>query len=207
MPATAQAVAVSRSAVAGQRKAAIAEAIGRIRALERTMGVNPSMLEEVKKVLIALAARKELFPREDFPLTDGRSLVYRLAEDDDHRFALYMSCGVPGKRVPPHNHTTWAVIAGVEGEEENYFYERNPDHTAPGKGTLRLVREEVVRPGTGVCLMPDDIHHIQTPPDQPNMHLHMYGLSLEHLPNRVSYNVQEGTYQVFPTLPNIVYLQ
>jgi predicted metal-dependent enzyme (double-stranded beta helix superfamily) len=157
--------------------------------------------------MTGLAGHRELFPREDFPLRDGQSVVYRLAEDADHRFALYMSCGMPGKRVPPHNHTTWAVIAGVEGEEENYFYERNPDHTAPGKGTLRLVREVVVRPGTSVCLMPDDIHHIQTPPHQPNMHLHMYGLSLEHLPNRVRYNLQEGTYQVFPTLPNIVYLQ
>jgi hypothetical protein len=39
------------------------------------------------------------------------------------------------------------------------------------------------------------------------MHLHMYGRSLEHLPNRVSYNVAEGTYKVFPANPNIVYMQ
>jgi predicted metal-dependent enzyme (double-stranded beta helix superfamily) len=118
-----------------------------------------------------------------------------------------MSCGVPGKKVPPHNHTTWAIIAGVDGEEENFFYERSDDGKTPGRGTLRQIREEVVRPGTAVALMPEDIHHIQTPPHRPNMHLHMYGLSLEHLPNRVSYNVAEGTYKVFPTLPNIVYLQ
>ena len=207
MPATAQAVAVTRSAVVQQRQAAIAQAIGRIRELERTLGVTRPMLDEVKKVLLDLAGHQELFPREDFPLKEGRSLVYRLAEDADHRFALYMSCGIPGKRVPPHNHTTWAVIAGVDGEEENFFYERNADHTAPGQGTLRMVREEVVRAGTAVTLLPDDIHHIQTPPDRPNMHLHMYGLSLEHLPNRVSYNLKEGTYKVFPTLPNIVYSQ
>jgi predicted metal-dependent enzyme (double-stranded beta helix superfamily) len=165
------------------------------------------MLEEVRSVMLELSSHHELFPREDFPLKDGKSVVYRLAEDGDNRFALYMSCGVPGKRVPPHNHTTWAVIVGVDGEEENFFYERNADHTTPGKGTLRQVREEVVRPGSGVTLMPDDIHHIQTPPDRPNMHLHMYGLSLEHLPNRVTYNLAEGTYKVFPTLPNIVYTQ
>lgn len=203
----AQAVAVSKTEVVQARKQAVAKAIEKIRTLERTMGVTRPMLDEVKQVMIDLASHTELFPREDFPLKDGQSLVYRLAEDADNRFALYMSCGIPGKRVPPHNHTTWAVIAGVDGEEENFFYERNADHTAPGKGTLRMVREEVVRHGTGVTLMPDDIHHIQTPPDKPNMHLHMYGLSLEHLPNRVTYNVKEGTYKVFPSLPNIVYLQ
>lgn len=204
---TAQAVAATQSAVAEQRKAAVSQAISRIRELERTMGVTRPMLDAVKKVMLDLAGKRDLFPREDFPLTEGKSLVYRLAEDADNRFALYMSCGIPGKRVPPHNHTTWAVIAGVDGEEENFFYERNADHSEPGKGTLRLVREEVVRQGTAVTLMPDDIHHIQTPPDRPNMHLHMYGLSLEHLPNRVTYNMKEGTYKVFPTLPNIVYLQ
>ncbi|HEX7928291.1 MAG TPA: cysteine dioxygenase family protein [bacterium] len=203
----AQAVAVSKTEVVQARKQAVTKAIEKIRTLERTMGVTRPMLDEVKQVMIGLASHTELFPREDFPLKDGQSLVYRLAEDADNRFALYMSCGIPGKRVPPHNHTTWAVIAGVDGEEENFFYERNADHTAPGKGTLRMVREEVVRHGTAVTLMPDDIHHIQTPPDKPNMHLHMYGLSLEHLPNRVTYNVKEGTYKVFPSLPNIVYLQ
>ncbi len=207
MPIAAQAVAVTKSAVAAQRQAAVAQAVQRIRELERLRGVNRPMLEEVKAVMIDLARRTELFPREDFPLTEGKSLVYRLAEDADHRFALYMSCGVPGKRVPPHNHTTWAVIAGVDGKEENFFYERTDDGKTPGRGTLKQIREEVVRPGTAVMLMPEDIHHIQTPPDQPNMHLHMYGLSLEHLPNRVTYNVTEGTYKVFPANPNIVYMQ
>jgi hypothetical protein len=65
----------------------------------------------------------------------------------------------------------------------------------------------VVRPGSAVTLMPEDIHHIQTPPDKPNMHLHMYGLSLEHLPHRVSYDLEAGTYQVFPANPNIVSMQ
>ena len=204
---TAQAVVATQSPVVTQRQHAIAQAIARIRELERSRGVNRAMLDEVREVMLELSSHQELFPREDFPLKDGKSVVYRLAEDADNRFALYMSCGQPGKKVPPHNHTTWAVIVGVDGEEENFFYERNADHAAPGKGTLRQVREQVVRPGSGVTLMPDDIHHIQTPPDRPNMHLHMYGLSLEHLPNRVTYNVAEGTYKVFPSQPNIVYAQ
>jgi predicted metal-dependent enzyme (double-stranded beta helix superfamily) len=207
MAVAAQALAVAKNAVAHQRQQAVSAAIGRIRELERTLGVTRVMLAEVRKVMLDLARHQELFPREDFPLTDGQNQVYRLAEDADHRFALYMSCGMPGKKVPPHNHTTWAVIAGVDGEEENFFYERSDDGQTEWKGTLKQIDHEVVRLGTGVCLMPEDIHHIQTPPDRPNMHLHMYGLSLEHLPNRVSYDVAAGTYKLSLTIPNIVYMQ
>ena len=202
MPTAAQAVSVAL-----QRQQAVAQAVDRIRILERERGVTPAMLDGVKAVMLQLAARRELFPREDFPLTGGRSVIYRLAEDADHRFALYLSCGVPNKRTPPHNHTTWAVIAGVDGEEENTFYERTDDGSVPGRATLKPVREQVVRPGSAVTLMPEDIHHIQTPPDKPNMHLHMYGLSLEHLPHRVSYDLEAGTYKVFPANPNIVSMQ
>jgi len=200
-------VAAQAISVAQARKEAVSQAIDRMRVLERELGISPAMLERVKPLVLNLASRRELFPREDFPLPGGKSVIYRLAEDADHRFALYMSCGVPNKRVPPHNHTTWAVIAGVDGEEENFFYERTDDGSVPGRGTLKLVREQVVRPGSAVALMPEDIHHIQTPPHQPNMHLHMYGLSLEHLPRRVSYDLEAGTYKVFPANPNIVYMQ
>jgi predicted metal-dependent enzyme (double-stranded beta helix superfamily) len=199
-----QAVPMLQSRVAEQRSAAVAKTVARIRAIEQQKGVTRDALAEIKAAMLELASHREFFPREDFPLPEGKNAIYRLAEDPDHRFAMYMSCGAPGKRTPPHDHTTWAVIVGVEGEEENFFYERTDDQSAPGKGQLRQIRDEVVRHGTGVTLMPEDIHHIQTG-TTPNMHLHMYGLSLEHLPSRVQYNVTEGTYKVFPANPNIIY--
>src|SRR5207244_3244 len=107
-------------------------------------------LEAIKAVLIGLAGKRELFPRADFPLPpEGeRDRLYRLAEDPDQRFALYLNSGSPGKKTPPHNHTTWAVIVGIDGEEHNRVYERNPDHTEPGKGTVKIAREFTVAPGT-----------------------------------------------------------
>ncbi|MFI5400114.1 MAG: cysteine dioxygenase [SAR324 cluster bacterium] len=200
---SAQAVAAVQSNVAQLRKQAVARTVACIRAVHARLGVTRPALEEIKALMLELASRQELFPRGDFPLPDGKNVIYRLAEDPDHRFAMYMSCGSPGKRTPPHNHTTWAVIVGVDGDEENFFYERTDSGSTPGKGTLRLIGEQVVRPGSGVSLMPEDIHHIQTG-STPNMHLHMYGLSLEHLPNRVQFNIAEGTYKVFPANPNIV---
>lgn len=200
------AIAQQAASVAELRRSAIAEAMAKVRAVEETQGVTRASLRDIRAVVLDLARRAELFPREDFPKEldeKGNNAVYLLSEDADHRFALYMSTALPGKKVPPHNHTTWAVIVGVEGEEQNHFYERADDGSRPGEGTLREIGHEVVRPGTGVCLMPDDIHHIQVGGDQPTLHLHLYGRALTHLPQRVTYDTAQGTYKVFPASPNI----
>jgi predicted metal-dependent enzyme (double-stranded beta helix superfamily) len=189
-----------------ERRAAIAETVKQVRDVERRLGVTPEALAEIRKILLNLSDRRELFPQDDFPPARderGFDAVYRLAEDEDHRFALYMSTALPGKKVPPHNHTTWAVIVGVQGEEENFFYERADDGSQPGRAELRQIREEVVRPGSGVCLMPEDIHHIQVTGSQPTLHLHMYGLALNHLGERVSFDPQAGTVKTMRTTPNI----
>ena len=116
--------------VADLRRSAIAEALAKVRAVEETQGVTRASLRDIRAVVLDLARRAELFPREDFPTEldeKGYNAVYLLSEDADHSFALYMSTALPGKKVPPHNHTTWAVIVGVEGEEQNHFYEREDD--------------------------------------------------------------------------------
>ncbi|HUN52019.1 MAG TPA: hypothetical protein VMU42_12915, partial [Candidatus Sulfotelmatobacter sp.] len=143
------------------------------------------------------------FPPEVFAPVDPKGTIYRLSEDADHRFAMYASCSEPGRSTPPHDHTTWAVIAGVHGEEHNKFYRRTDDRSVPGQGTVAVDHEFTVRPGTAVTLMPDDIHSIHLGPTGPHVNLHMYGLSLEHLPNRVAYDTAKGTYKVFPASPHI----
>lgn len=193
-------------AVSPRRNEKVQHTIERIRIIESNKGVTREALQDIKGVLLELAAQKELFPEEDFrPEKDakGNFAIYRLAEDADHRFAMYMSTSLGVKDVPPHNHTTWAVIVGVQGEEENRFYERVGDYSVPGKGEIRQFGGETVRPGTGVCLLPDDIHSIHPRNERPAMHIHMYGLALDHLPNRVTFNMAEGSYKVFPASPNI----
>jgi len=183
-----------------------AAAVDRIRAIEESDGVNRDALEKIRYVLLELAGQRSLFPIEDFPIdtaTDGNSVIYRLSEDADHRFALYASAALPGKGVPPHNHTTWAVIVGVHGDEHNVFYERTDDGSVDGEGALEVSGEETVRCGSGVTLMPDDIHSIHVTGDLQTVHLHMYGLALEQLHERVMYNRELGTYAVFPATQNI----
>src|SRR6185503_8790087 len=174
------------------RKREIEAAVAEGRAIEEREGFTRQSLEKIKHRLIRLA-RPELFPASDFPppAPGGKlkSCLYRVAEDEDHRFALYVNSSLGGHKTPAHNHTTWAVIVGVTGEEENRFYDRAPEGP-------RVKGEYVVEQGTGVCFLPDDLHsiHIQGP----LINFHMYGLALDHLPRREYYQAAERTWKVFP---------
>lgn len=194
---------VDKSSVAEQRKAAVSETIAEIRNIESISGVSRESLPAIRDALLELAAKRELFSQEDFPSATGEPLLYLLSEDDDHRFALYLSTGLPGRSSPPHNHTTWAVIVGIDGEEENRIYERLDDGSEPGRGEVKVKDKFVVKEGTGICFMPDDVHSIHVVSDVPTRNFHMYGMSVEHLPERVKFDVEEGTYAVYPASPGI----
>lgn len=183
-------------AIEAKRRAAVEEAIGEIRAIEESEGVSRSSLERIRDVLTGLAAREELFPAEEFPPPPPddaeRSTRYLLHEDPDQRFALYLNSLNPGKSTNPHDHTTWAVVVAIEGQELNRVYDRVDGGSGGGKARLELAREVVVEPGRGICLMPEDIHSIHVTGERPTRHLHMYGRSLETLTERVGYDLDTG---------------
>jgi rhodanese-related sulfurtransferase/predicted metal-dependent enzyme (double-stranded beta helix superfamily) len=192
-------------AVMDRRAAAVTETIAAIRGIETELGVTPAALDRIREQLIALATRSELFPEASFPIPAGApGRAYRLAEDSDHRFALYASAGAPGRAAPPHNHTTWAVIAGVYGEEHNVFYRRTDDRSVAGEGRLERTHELTIVRGNACTLMPDDFHTIETRGPRSGLHLHMYGMSLEHLPGRITFAAESGgRYFVYPPTPGI----
>jgi rhodanese-related sulfurtransferase len=52
----------------------------------------------------------------------------------------HISAALPGKGQPPHDHTTWAIIAGVQGNERNVVYGRQPtDDPAQDRLVNRVV--------------------------------------------------------------------
>ncbi|MGQ0655653.1 MAG: cysteine dioxygenase [Betaproteobacteria bacterium] len=181
-----------------ERKREIDAAVRDVRDIEASGGVTRASLEKIKARLAALAGRKDLFDPADFPppAPGGKlkSCLYRVAEDPDHRFALYVNSSLGGHNTPAHNHTTWAVIVGIAGEELNCFYERS------GEG-VRETGRYTVKQGTGVAFLPEDLHsiHIQAP----LLNFHMYGLGLDHLHRRQFYKADEKVWKVFPAHADI----
>jgi predicted metal-dependent enzyme (double-stranded beta helix superfamily) len=181
--------------VAPARAAAVAATIERIRAIEAAHGVTRPALELIRAELMGLAAQEQLFPSATFPPPPAGqkgSNRYLLQEDPGHRFALYMNALNPGNETKPHDHTTWAVVVAVDGQELNRVYERTDDGADPAHCALRLREEIMVEPGRGICLMPEDIHSIHTTGTVPTRHLHMYGLALEVLDDRKGYDPETG---------------
>ena len=183
------------------RQLAVNRSVDAIRQIEQTHGLTRESLELIKAELIALAGQSALFPVEDFPPlspeAERNNALYRLSEDADHRYALYAQFCQGGVRTPAHDHTTWAVIVGVQGKELNRLYEHDE------QGGVRQVSELVVEPGTGVAFMPEDLHSIHIEPEDTVLNFHMYGLALEQLHGRRFYKEKTGEWLHFPASSGI----
>ena len=182
----------------------VREMLARVRKVAGS-AVDRGVLATVQAEMTALAARRDLFPVEEFPpIEGGNASMYRLSEDADHRYALYVVAPAPGQFAPPHDHTTWAVIAGVHGRENNKLYKRTDDGSQPGLAQIEPAGELDVVAGTSIALMPEDIHSIHLGADGPHANLHLYGMSVEHCPERRMYSRSKGTYKVFPAATGVL---
>ena len=191
---------MNASAIAPARTAAVAATMDRVKQIERSQGVTRPALDAIKAELLTLAAQESLFPAAEFPpppAGEKGSKRYLLQEDPDGRFAIYMLALNPGNASKPHNHTTWAVVSAVEGQELNKVYRRVDDGSQEGRAQLEQVREVLVEPSTGIALMPEDIHSIHTTGTSSTRHLHCYGLALERLDERQGFDLEQGTVQPY----------
>ena len=191
------------SVIATARAAAVAATMDDIRTIEADLGVTTEGVEAIRDRLIKLAAYRELFPLEDFPPPGSspddepgrKSTLYRLAQDDDDRFALYAQVSGGNVKTPPHNHTTWAVVVGFEGQELNRFYRRTDD------GGVEQTHEHMVEAGTGVAMLPDDLHSIHI--EGSALNFHCYGLALERLETREYYDGKANQWKIFHAVSGI----
>ncbi|WP_439893395.1 cysteine dioxygenase (plasmid) [Ralstonia sp. 25C] len=182
--------------LAQQREHAIQQTLVAIRAIAAQDGITRASLSRIADRLHELAAQEALFPLDAFPPPAAgdadASSRYLLHAEPDQTFALYLNAINPGKTTPPHNHTTWAVIVALEGEELNRVYTRTDDGRDPERATLALSHEVVVQPGTPIAFLDDDIHSIHVVGNTPTRHFHLYGRALETLTGRVGYDLATG---------------
>src|SRR3954463_10424867 len=107
--------------------------VGELRAIALQTTDEREILARVKPLAIELAlSKKWLSPRHYETIEAQGNGVHVLHEEPDHTLAVVAVSWLPGRETPPHNHGTWAVVAGVDGPERNIFWKRLDDATRPG---------------------------------------------------------------------------
>jgi predicted metal-dependent enzyme (double-stranded beta helix superfamily) len=180
---------------AQERQKRVAELVANAKANLAEKSLSRDTLADIARKLEALAVQTHLWSETEFrsPTEGERQKRYLVSEEPDRTFALYLNAMYRGRRVPPHNHTTWACIAAVEGCEINYLYDRLDDASEPSKARLQERAQVRVEPGRSIGLMPEDIHAVANAEAPVIRHLHFYGRALEVLDRRLVFDLAAGT--------------
>jgi len=101
--------------------------------------------------------------------------VHLLHEESDHTLAIFAVSWLPGRGTPPHDHGTWALVAGVDGPEVNKFFDRVDDRTRPGHAELKKTGEKVFGVAEVVAMPTGGIHIVWNETDKVTLSLHIYG--------------------------------
>lgn len=118
--------------------------------------------------------------------------VHLIHEEPDHTIAILALSWLPDRGAPPHDHGTWAVVAGVDGPEKNEFFERADDLSRPGYAELRKIGEKVCGVGDVVALPRGTIHSVWNETDKVSLSLHIYGRHINYT-GRSQFDMEKQT--------------
>ncbi|MDH3715687.1 MAG: cysteine dioxygenase family protein [Gammaproteobacteria bacterium] len=122
--------------------------------------------------------------------------VHLLHEEPDHTLAVFIVAWLPGRGTPPHDHGTWAVVAGVEGVERNIRYERLDDRSRKGFAQLSVKHDFLADPGDLVSMKTGGIHAVLNETDRVTLSLHTYGKHINHT-NRSQFDLESNAQKAY----------
>jgi predicted metal-dependent enzyme (double-stranded beta helix superfamily) len=195
------------ASVTADRNLAVAVLLANVRRIVGEQAEpSPEELAQVGQRLAELALRPELFPDAHFPapVPGEQESLYLLGQSADLTHALYVWRPASGLATAVHDHSTWAVIAGVEGVEPHILWQRVDDGDEAGRCALQPSGQARIGPGQHIHFGPRDIHSVSIEGGQAVKHLHLYGRSLMDLPDRVDFDPLLGTWQVLTEKPVVL---
>ena len=122
--------------------------------------------------------------------------VHVLHEEANHSLAVFMVSWEPHSGVGPHDHGTWAMIAGVEGVERNTSYARLDDRGRDGYAEIEVKSEILAGPGDLVCMKNGGIHSVWNDSDQITLSIHTYGMHVNYT-ERSLYDPENNSAEAF----------
>ncbi|MFW6315516.1 MAG: cupin [Cyanobacteriota bacterium] len=96
---------------------------------------------------------------------------------------LYDELGLPitiqteinflGETSPIHNHGTWGIVAVLQGQQKNLFWQRKPTDDHPH--CIEYVGEKIIEEGEIISFTSEAIHSIEAVSEEATITLNLYG--------------------------------
>lgn len=115
--------------------------------------------------------------RPDIEQGFGFHLIH---EEHDHSLAVFVASWLAQRGTPPHDHGTWAVVAGLDGSERNTLWRRVDDRSRPGLARLAKLGDTLIGPGQLLAMPEGAIHSVHNDSHRVTVSLHIYGRHVNH---------------------------
>jgi len=161
-----------------------------LRAVASQPGTEAALVERVKPLAERLVHHPAWVRPEYYECDPTQGFGVRvLHEEPGHSLWVVVVSWLPHRGPPPHNHGTWAVIAGVDGEEKNILWRRRGER-------LELQSAEIIGPGQVGAFLSDAIHSVVNDSERTTLSLHVYGKNLNFV-ERSQFDPETGVEQPF----------
>jgi predicted metal-dependent enzyme (double-stranded beta helix superfamily) len=103
---------------------------------------------------------------------------HKLHEESDHSLLVLVVTLGAGRHTAPHDHGTWALVAGLDGHETNRRWRLASD------GGVEPDGEQAIDSATIVSISSGEIHSLHNETGAPSVTLQVYGSNPEFTPHR-----------------------
>jgi predicted metal-dependent enzyme (double-stranded beta helix superfamily) len=160
----------------------IAGLVAKLRAARAAAHGEHELLPRVRLLAQRAAARRDDWLRPEMCIPDPEQGfgICVLHEEADHQLAVFVASWLPNRGTPPHDHGTWAVVAGLVGTERNTFWKRLDDRSRLGYAETVKVGERTFGPGDVLALPSGAIHSVRNDGNRVAVSLHIYGRHVNH---------------------------
>ncbi len=156
----------------------IDEFVRDVKAVKAEHGDDREVLQRVQPLAQRLVANKSWVTDDHYRCDEAQGMGISVLHEEPEELLVETVCWMPGRAVLPHDHKTWGVVVGIDGEERNVNWLRKDDGETAGQAKIEAYHEVIIRDGDACALLPDDIHSIHNDGATPSLSLHVYGKSL-----------------------------
>ncbi len=101
--------------------------------------------------------------------------LHMLHEEEDHTNSVFLFSWLPNRGTPVHDHRTWGVVVGLDGEQTETFYKRLDDRSKAGFAELERTGEQKLTLDVVSSFLGNDVHRVWNTGDRTTLSLHSYG--------------------------------